>query len=101
MDSGGVIRSKPRVKAAGVVTTSDGGATRQLRHLDVPVPQLYYVSCSGARWCWLFGEEAVPEHVGNSYDGGSAERAMGVQPGQRPPLSCPKAHRTMLEAMPT
>jgi hypothetical protein len=61
-------------QAAAVLTTSDGGATWQLRQLpsDVPLPQMYDVSCSGATSCWLSGEEAVPEHIGNSYDGRSA-----------------------------
>jgi hypothetical protein len=59
---------------SGVATTSDGGLTWQLRPLptDVPFPQLDSASCPTAQRCWVAGEQAVPQHIGNVDDAGSA-----------------------------
>jgi hypothetical protein len=58
----------------GVVTTDDGGATWALRPLpsSVPDPQMSDLSCSSAQQCWVGGSEAVPQQIGNVYDGGSS-----------------------------
>jgi photosystem II stability/assembly factor-like uncharacterized protein len=66
--------SGPTMLVSGVVTTSDGGATWQLRPLpsDVPIPEMSAVSCASADICWLPGTEAVPQVIGNVHDGGSA-----------------------------
>jgi photosystem II stability/assembly factor-like uncharacterized protein len=68
--SGSACSSGATEEVTGIVTTTDGGTTWQLQSLpsDVPLPQLFAVSCSGASTCWVAGEEAVPQ--GN--DGGSA-----------------------------
>jgi hypothetical protein len=60
---------------SGVATTTDGGATWQMRPLpsDVPQPQMSDVSCATATICWLAGEEAVPQRNGTGgTNGGSA-----------------------------
>jgi photosystem II stability/assembly factor-like uncharacterized protein len=68
--SGSGCSSGATEEVTGIVTTADGGTTWQLQSLpsDVPLPQLFAVSCSGASTCWVAGEEAVPQ--GNN--GGSA-----------------------------
>jgi hypothetical protein len=68
--SGSGCSSGATEEVTGIVTTTDGGATWQLHSLpaDVPLPQLFAVSCSSASTCWVAGEEAVPQ--GNN--GGSA-----------------------------
>ncbi len=57
---------------SAVVTSSDGGATWQSRPLpaDVPIPQLYSLSCASATVCWAAGQEAVPQVIGNVHDDG-------------------------------
>ncbi len=56
-----------------VVTSSDGGITWHLRPLpaDIPIPQLFSLSCASATVCWAAGQEAVPEIVGNAHNDGS------------------------------
>ena len=58
---------------SAVVTSSDGGATWQSRSLpaDIPIPQLYSLSCASATVCWASGQEAVPQVIGNVHDDGS------------------------------
>jgi hypothetical protein len=58
---------------SAVVTSSDGGLSWQLRPLpaDVPLPQLFDVSCANGDTCWLSGSDAVPETIGNVHNGGS------------------------------
>ena len=58
---------------SAVVTSSNGGATWQSRALpaDIPMPQLYSLSCASATVCWASGQEAVPQIVGNVHDDGS------------------------------
>jgi hypothetical protein len=56
-----------------VVASSDGGITWHLRPLpaDIPIPQLFSLSCASATVCWTAGQEAVPEVVGNAHNDGS------------------------------
>jgi photosystem II stability/assembly factor-like uncharacterized protein len=58
---------------SAVVTSSDGGATWESRSLpaDIPIPQLYSLSCASATVCWASGQEAVPQVIGNVHDDGS------------------------------
>lgn len=58
----------------GVVTSSDGGATWNLKSLpaDVPLPLLSSVSCSSAEQCRVAGSEAVPQGTVNNMNGGSS-----------------------------
>lgn len=56
-----------------VVSSSDGGLTWHLRPLpaNIPIPQLFSLSCASATVCWAAGQQAVPEVVGNAHNGGS------------------------------
>ncbi len=65
--------TSPNRLISAVVTSSDGGATWQSRPLptDVPLPQLFSLSCASATVCWTAGQEAVPQVIGNVHDDGS------------------------------
>ena len=65
--------SEPTAEVSAVISSSDGGATWQSRSLpsDVPVPQLYSLSCASAFVCWASGQESVPQVIGNVHDEGS------------------------------
>jgi photosystem II stability/assembly factor-like uncharacterized protein len=57
-----------------VAVSTDGGATwRPLAPPPrTPLPSLSAISCATALDCWIAGEQAVPQVVGNAYNGGSA-----------------------------
>ena len=65
--------TSPNDLISAVVTSSDGGATWQSRPLpaDIPIPQLFSLSCASATVCWASGQEAVPQVIGNVHDEGS------------------------------
>jgi len=73
-DGGSSYSSGATILVGAVAASDDGGATWQLKPLpaDVPQPQLSQISCPTARDCWVSGEEAVPEVIGTSVNGGSA-----------------------------
>jgi hypothetical protein len=56
-----------------IAVTTDGGVTWHIRPLpsDIPNPQLTTLSCASAEVCWLGGQEAVPQVIGNAHDDGS------------------------------
>ena len=65
--------TSPNALISAVVTSSDGGATWQSRPIpaDVPIPQLFSLSCASASVCWTSGQEAVAQVIGNVHDEGS------------------------------
>jgi photosystem II stability/assembly factor-like uncharacterized protein len=65
--------TSPTTEVSAVVTSSDGGNTWRLRPLpsNVPMPQLFSVSCAGTSVCWAAGQESVPQVIGNVHDDGS------------------------------
>lgn len=68
--SSGWCLSGSRATVSGVVSTSDGGASWQLRPLppDVPLPGLDDVSCYSDDGCFVVGSGAIPQGT----NGGSA-----------------------------
>jgi photosystem II stability/assembly factor-like uncharacterized protein len=60
-------------EVSAVISSSDGGSTWQSMSLpsDVPLPQLYSLSCASATACWASGQESVPQVIGNVHDAGS------------------------------
>ena len=58
---------------SAVAVTSNGGTTWESRSLpvDVPLPQLGSLSCASAMVCWVAGQEAVAQVIGNVHDAGS------------------------------
>ena len=65
--------TSPNALISAVVTSSDGGRTWQSRSLpaDIPIPQLFSLSCASASVCWASGQESVPQVIGNVHDEGS------------------------------
>jgi photosystem II stability/assembly factor-like uncharacterized protein len=65
--------NEPTAEVSAVISSSDGGTTWRSRSLpsDVPVPQLYSLSCASASVCWASGQESVPQVIGNVHDAGS------------------------------
>ena len=57
-----------------IASTTDGGLswTPDPLPADVPQPQFSGLSCPTDNQCWATGSEAVPVHIGNTYDGGSS-----------------------------
>ena len=65
--------TSPTRLISAVVTSSNGGATWRSRPLpaDIPIPQLFSLSCASATVCWAAGQESVPQVIGNVHDEGS------------------------------
>ena len=65
--------SEPTAEVSAVISSSDGGTTWQSSSLpsDVPVPQLFSLSCASASVCWASGQESVSQVIGNVHDEGS------------------------------
>ena len=57
-----------------MAVSADGGATWAARHLPatVPDPQLFQFACPTAAICYAAGEDSIPQHIGNTYNAGSA-----------------------------
>jgi photosystem II stability/assembly factor-like uncharacterized protein len=57
-----------------IASTTDGGLswTPDPLPADVPQPQFSGLSCPTDSECWATGSEAVPVHIGNTFDGGSS-----------------------------
>ena len=57
-----------------IASTTDGGLSWTPDPLpgDVPQPQFSGLSCPTDDQCWATGSEAVPVHIGNTFDGGSS-----------------------------
>jgi hypothetical protein len=57
-----------------IASTTDGGLTWTPDTLpaDVPQPQISGLSCPTDNQCWATGSEAVPQQIGNTYNGGSS-----------------------------
>lgn len=67
-----------------MASSSDGGATWTEHHLPatIPDPQLISFACPTAAICYAAGGDAIPQHIGNTYNGGSAVVAV-TQDGGR------------------
>lgn len=54
--------------------SADGGLTWTVRHLpaSVPGPSLDALACPTASLCYAAGGAAIPQRIGNTYNGGSA-----------------------------
>jgi photosystem II stability/assembly factor-like uncharacterized protein len=65
--------TSPTALVSTVAVSSDGGATWTVRPLpnEIPMPQLFSLSCPSATICWVVGQEAVPQVIGNVHDDGS------------------------------
>jgi photosystem II stability/assembly factor-like uncharacterized protein len=65
--------ASPTALISTVATSSDGGTTWRSRALpaDIPLPQLFSLSCASATVCWASGQEAVAQVIGNVHDAGS------------------------------
>ena len=57
-----------------IASTTDGGLSWTPNQLpaDVPEPQISGLSCPTDKQCWATGSEAVPQQIGNTFDGGSS-----------------------------
>ena len=57
-----------------IASSSNGGLTWTPDRLpvDVPQPQLFGLSCPTDNECWAAGSDAVPQQIGNVYNGGSS-----------------------------
>lgn len=57
-----------------IASTTDGGRswTPDPLPADVPQPQFSGLSCPTNNLCWATGSEAVPVHIGNTFDAGSS-----------------------------
>ena len=62
------------IPVSAVASSSDGGATWALRPVgdDVPEPGFSSISCPVTNSCWVAGEEAVTQQIGDTVNGGSA-----------------------------
>ncbi len=57
-----------------IASTTDGGLSWTPNQLpaDVPQPQISGLSCPTENQCWATGSEAVPQQIGNTFNGGSS-----------------------------
>lgn len=57
-----------------LLKSADGGLTWVTNRLpaSIPEPQLTSLACPSAAVCYAAGEEAVPQRIGNTFNGGSA-----------------------------
>jgi hypothetical protein len=57
-----------------LASTNDGGLswTPDEMPADAPQPQFSDLSCTTATQCWATGSDAVPQQIGNAFDGGSS-----------------------------
>jgi hypothetical protein len=57
-----------------IASTNDGGLswTPDPLPADVPQPQFSDLSCTTDTQCWAAGSDAVPQQIGNTFDGGSS-----------------------------
>ena len=57
-----------------IASTTDGGLSWTPNPLpaNVPQPQFSGLSCPTTNECWATGSEAVPQQIGNTFNGGSS-----------------------------
>jgi photosystem II stability/assembly factor-like uncharacterized protein len=65
--------TSPTELVSAIAVSSDAGSTWRTTSLpsDLPIPQLYSISCASASVCWTAGQESVPQVIGNVHDEGS------------------------------
>jgi photosystem II stability/assembly factor-like uncharacterized protein len=72
--SGYSCRSGGEDLVGDIASTNDGGLAWVPDRMpaDVPQPQFSDLSCTTDSQCWAAGSDAVPQQIGNTFDGGSS-----------------------------